>query len=73
MSYQVGKIIKLHSRDSPGTKKVSGLVKLDASKEVLEFTGILSLTTSDVNKTKIFGTILKGHDGDKRMIRAKRF
>lgn len=73
MSYQVGKIIKLHGRDSPGTKKVSGLVKLDANKEVLEFTGILSLTPADVNKTKIFGTILKGPDGDKRMIRAKRF
>lgn len=73
MSYQVGKVIKLHGRDSPGTKKVSGLVKLDASKEVLEFTGILSLTAADVNKTKIFGTILKSPDGGKRMIRTKRF
>ena len=73
MSYQVGKVIKLHQRDSPGTRKVSGLVKLDKTNEVLEFSGIISLTPGEINKTKIFGTILKKWDGARRMIRAKRF
>lgn len=73
MTYQVGKIIKLHQRESPGTRKVSGLVKLDKTKEVLEFSGIISLAPGEVNKTKIFGTILNGPDGNRRMIRAKRF
>ncbi len=73
MAYRVGKVIKLHRRESSGTRKVSGLVQLDQSKEVLEFTGIISLSPDEVNKTKIFGTILTDDDGRRRMIRAKRF
>ena len=73
MGYIVGKVVKLHSPDSPGTRKISGLVKLDGTKEVLEFTGVLGLTGDDINKTKIFGTILEDDDGRKRMVRIKRF
>ncbi|MDO8643264.1 MAG: hypothetical protein Q7R76_06850 [Candidatus Woesearchaeota archaeon] len=73
MAYIVGKVIKLHQKDSPGTRKSTGLVRLDGSKEVLEFTGIIGLSNADVNKTKIFGTILGDTDGTRRMTKVKRF
>lgn len=73
MAYHVGKVIKLHQREGSGTRKVSGLVKLDKTSEVLEFSGIISLTPGEINKTKIFGTILNKPDGVRRMIRVKRF
>ena len=69
----VGTVVKLNRRRA-GSKAISGLVKIDATKEIMPFSGTLSLTPKEVNKVKIFGQIKKGRNkGEQRLIRIKRW
>jgi hypothetical protein len=73
MTRRVGVVTKLYPKDRPGTKRVKGMVVMDGTKTPIEFTGILSLTKRDLNKTKIFGTIISSQRSGTKLIRAKRF
>lgn len=71
----LGTVIKLYSKTRPGSKAITGLVRLERTGEVIPFSGTVDLTERDLaKKTKVFGRLKEGRNRDEHeLVNIKRW